>query len=99
MKAFSTIVTGQFYEVFQEPAASMSCSRIGFRFARGRRVLTWTSTLLFIFSASRLSVTQSAWPSIGPDGGDARAFAAVPGQPEHLYLGTVDSWIYESFDK
>ncbi|MGA2536448.1 MAG: transcriptional regulator [Terracidiphilus sp.] len=77
----------------------MSCSRIGFRFARGRRVLTWTSTLLFIFSASRLSVTQSAWPSIGPDGGDARAFAAVPGQPEHLYLGTVDSWIYESFDK
>src|ERR1700721_1140696 len=37
--------------------------------------------------------------SYGPDGGDARSFAAVPGQPNHLYLGTTGSWIYESTDR
>ncbi|MDE3163906.1 MAG: hypothetical protein KGL64_11655, partial [Acidobacteriota bacterium] len=45
-----------------------------------------------------LSPAQTQWTSVGPDGGDARAFAAVPGQPQHLYLGTVNSWIYESSD-
>ena len=45
-----------------------------------------------------LSPAQTPWSSVGPDGGDARAFAAVPGQPQHLYLGTVNSWIYESSD-
>ncbi len=41
---------------------------------------------------------QAPWNAVGPDGGDARAFAAVPGHPAHLYLGTTDSWIYESVD-
>ncbi len=31
-------------------------------------------------------------------GGDARAFASVPGEPHHLYLGTTNSWVYESVD-
>jgi|CZKF01.1.fsa_nt_gi photosystem II stability/assembly factor-like uncharacterized protein len=31
-------------------------------------------------------------------GGDARAFASVPGEPHHLYLGTTNSWLYESVD-
>jgi len=31
-------------------------------------------------------------------GGDARAFAAVPGEPHHLYLGATNSWLYESVD-
>ena len=35
---------------------------------------------------------------MGPAGGDARAFASVPGQPSHLYLGTTNSWLYESLD-
>ena len=35
----------------------------------------------------------------GTDGGDARAIAAVPGQPDHLYLGTTESFIYESTDE
>jgi len=35
---------------------------------------------------------------VGPAGGDARSFAAVPGQPGHLYLGSTNSWIYESAD-
>lgn len=41
---------------------------------------------------------QESWSTVGPDGGDARAFAAVPGDPNHLYLGTTDSWLYESTD-
>lgn len=36
---------------------------------------------------------------VGPDGGDARAFASVPGDPAHLYLGTTNSWLYESRDE
>ncbi len=35
---------------------------------------------------------------VGPDGGDARAFASEPGNPSHLYLGTTNSWLYESRD-
>ncbi|MGD0680513.1 MAG: transcriptional regulator [Terracidiphilus sp.] len=31
-------------------------------------------------------------------GGDARAFASVPGEPHHLYMGTTNSWLYESVD-
>ena len=42
---------------------------------------------------------QAAFIVIGPDGGDARAFASVPGQPNHLYLGTTNSWLYESLDE
>jgi photosystem II stability/assembly factor-like uncharacterized protein len=41
---------------------------------------------------------QTLWSTIGPAGGDARAFAAVPGDPHHLYLGTTSSWLYESLD-
>jgi photosystem II stability/assembly factor-like uncharacterized protein len=42
---------------------------------------------------------QGAWTVVGPSGGDARAFAAVPGQPKHLLLGTTNSWLYESPDE
>ena len=41
---------------------------------------------------------QTPWSAVGPDGGDARSFAAVPSQPDHLFLGTTNSWIYESTD-
>lgn len=36
---------------------------------------------------------------VGPDGGDARAFASVPNDSTHLYLGTTNSWLYESRDE
>jgi photosystem II stability/assembly factor-like uncharacterized protein len=49
-------------------------------------------------SASHL-FAQTRWSAVGPDGGDARSFAAVPGQPNHLYLGITHGWVYESFDK
>jgi photosystem II stability/assembly factor-like uncharacterized protein len=41
---------------------------------------------------------QTPWSAIGPMGGDARAFATVPGEPHHLYLGSTNSWLYESVD-
>ena len=41
---------------------------------------------------------SNLWRSIGPYGGDARAFAAVPGEPEHIYLGDTANWIFESGD-
>ena len=46
-----------------------------------------------------LRAQQARWTVLGPDGGDARAFASVPGEPQHLYLGTTNSWLYESFDE
>ncbi len=44
------------------------------------------------------AVLAQAWSSVGPDGGDARAFAADPKNPKHLYLGTTSSWVYETAD-
>jgi photosystem II stability/assembly factor-like uncharacterized protein len=41
---------------------------------------------------------SNAWRSIGPWGGDARSFASVPGDPQHLYLGGIDNWVFESKD-
>ena len=38
------------------------------------------------------------WFAVGPDGGDARAFAADPKDHHHLFLGTVTGWVYESHD-
>jgi len=52
---------------------------------------------LSLFALSGMSA-QMPWSAIGPMGGDARALAAVPGQPHHLYLGTTNSWLYESTD-
>lgn len=42
---------------------------------------------------------QARWSAVGPEGGDARAFASVPGHPNHLFLGTTNSWIFESLDE
>lgn len=53
---------------------------------------------LVLISLVRLNA-QTPWQISGPDGGDARAFADVPGQPEHLYLGSTTSWLYESLDE
>ncbi|HEX8712954.1 MAG TPA: transcriptional regulator [Terracidiphilus sp.] len=41
---------------------------------------------------------EPAWNAVGPAGGAARAFAAIPGHPDHIYLGTTTGWIYESLD-
>jgi photosystem II stability/assembly factor-like uncharacterized protein len=54
--------------------------------------------VLFTFAGLNVQA-QTSWSPIGPAGGDARAFAAEPGQPNHIYLGTTNSWIYESTDR
>jgi len=60
------------------------------------------SLLVFLSVLLSLAVpglrAQGNWSAIGPAGGDARSLAAVPGQPHHLYLGTTNSWLYESLD-
>jgi len=66
-----------------------------------------SALMLCLFSGLTLAVAAPLaesqtrpvmWRSIGPYGGDARAFAAVPGEPGHLYLGDTDNWIFESRD-
>jgi photosystem II stability/assembly factor-like uncharacterized protein len=54
--------------------------------------------VFFAISGPKLAA-QPAWRPVGPAGGDARAFAAVPGETNHLYMGTTNSWIYESMDR
>ena len=38
------------------------------------------------------------WLPFGPDGGDARRIVPDPSNHSHLYLGTANGWIYESYD-
>jgi photosystem II stability/assembly factor-like uncharacterized protein len=59
-----------------------------------RRVLTPA----FLALAAAGAQAAQPWSVVGPPGGDARAFASVPGEPGHLYLGTTNSWLYESTD-
>jgi photosystem II stability/assembly factor-like uncharacterized protein len=60
---------------------------------------------LFLLGASLLGISDLAaqggvsnWIPVGPNGGDARSFAVDPGNPQHLFLGTTTSWIYQSTD-
>jgi photosystem II stability/assembly factor-like uncharacterized protein len=55
-------------------------------------------TAVFVSLQALAFGAQGPWIAVGPDGGDARSFAAVEGQPNHLYLGTTNSWVYESND-
>lgn len=78
----------------------MSFYPMFFEVARdGRRM---RRTFLFVLTLIFLSMpgwaTAEHWISSGPMGGDARAFASVPGHSNHLYLGTTNSWLYESVD-
>lgn len=68
------------------------------RFRLSLPLLCAACLLLSLFPGSRTAAGQFLWRSIGPYGGDARAFAAVPGEPQHLYLGDTDNWIFESRD-
>jgi photosystem II stability/assembly factor-like uncharacterized protein len=63
---------------------------------RRKRFQTLVLGLFFALCCLRLHATN--WLPFGPDGGDARAFAADPHDHLHLYLGTATGWIYESRD-
>jgi photosystem II stability/assembly factor-like uncharacterized protein len=55
--------------------------------------------LLFGFLTARQGLAEThAWLAVGPDGGDARSFAPDPSNPNHIFLGTTNSWIYETED-
>ena len=77
----------------------MNHSRFASRSLRRPKV---SARALFLFASISCALglpAQQPWSVAGPPGGDARAFAAVPGQPGHLYLGTTSSWLYESNDE
>lgn len=40
----------------------------------------------------------ASWKTIGPEGGDARALAMDPRNPDHLFLGTSSGELFESHD-
>jgi photosystem II stability/assembly factor-like uncharacterized protein len=76
---------------------------IGLRGVRSDKRRIGAAAQPIIFSALLLGAmclpAESAWTVVGPAGGDARAFAAFPGQPKHLLLGTTNSWLYETTDE
>jgi hypothetical protein len=67
-------------------------------FCRAELILHVMVLILFVPVVAGLQA-QASWSAVGPNGGDARVFAAVPGHPNHLYLGAIGSWVYESMDQ
>ncbi len=64
-----------------------------FRICRGAvRASAWLLPVVLLLRPAG-AVT---WLPFGPDGGDARSFAADPRDPAHVYLGTANGWMYES---
>jgi photosystem II stability/assembly factor-like uncharacterized protein len=56
-------------------------------------------SLLLVLSPTQPALAQVAsWVPVGPDGGDGRSFAADPSNAKHLYLGTTNSWVYQTED-
>jgi len=74
-----------------KPASSPSVRHYG--------PLACAALTALIFVAAHSASAQKPWIAVGPAGGDARSFTAVPGEPNHLYMGTTSSWIYESEDR
>jgi photosystem II stability/assembly factor-like uncharacterized protein len=66
-------------------------------FALATRTLKSIGIAVLLSSVTALAASV-AWLPVGPDGGDARSFAADPKNPRHLYLGTTSSWLYQSQD-
>jgi photosystem II stability/assembly factor-like uncharacterized protein len=65
---------------------------------RFRPFFVSASLLLCLLTVPALHAATHPWPAVGPDGGDARSLAADPADSSHLYLGTANSWIYQSMD-
>src|SRR6185437_15239274 len=55
------------------------------------------ATLVMLFPALA-GAAPYRWTAVGPEGGDARAFASSSADPGHIYMGTANSWIYQSTD-
>lgn len=63
---------------------------------RAYRIYVTGVALFLALSCLRLNAVN--WLPFGPNGGDARSFAADPHDHSHLYLGTLTGWMYESHD-
>ena len=74
----------------------MNRSDLCFSFERAASSLS-----LFVILVLCLSSAASAapWLPFGPFGGDARSFGIDPSDHEHLYLGGLNGWIYETHDR
>jgi len=77
----------------------MGRSRMCLDLLCGRAALALAVKVLPIAFAATGLAAQAPWSAVGPAGGDARTLAPVPGQPSHLYLGSTNSWIYETIDQ
>jgi photosystem II stability/assembly factor-like uncharacterized protein len=62
-----------------------------------RLFLLGVAILAFNYS-NHAQASTLQWISVGPEGGDARAFAYDPADPTHIYMGTTASWVYQSTD-
>src|ERR1700684_771183 len=62
------------------------------------RTLSSVSLVLVLFPVQAALAQQPSWTPVGPDGGDARSFAADPSNDKHIYLGTTNSWVYQTED-
>jgi photosystem II stability/assembly factor-like uncharacterized protein len=62
------------------------------------RTLSSVILLLVLFPHPPASAQLKSWVPVGPDGGDGRSFAPDPSNDQHLYLGTTNSWIYQTED-
>src|ERR1700722_14818047 len=62
------------------------------------RTLSSAFLLVALFPNQPTLAQSVSWVPVGPDGGDGGGFAAGPADPKHLYLGTTNSWIYQSED-
>ncbi len=58
-------------------------------------LLLGVATMVTLHPAAA-KAASSRWISVGPEGGNARAFASSPADPNLVYLGTTNSWIYQS---
>lgn len=65
---------------------------------RLRLVLTAVAALLPVWCCPAGGAAVAGWALSGPDGGNARRFAFSASNPDRIYVGTLDSWIYVSND-
>lgn len=57
-----------------------------------------TAVVLALISICGTGANAEQWHAVGPYGGDARSFAYSPATPNHILLGTTNSWVYETDD-
>ena len=63
-----------------------------------RRSRLYLSSVVLTLGLVCPEIRAFPWFPFGPDGGDARTFAADPRDPAHLYLGAANGWVYQSRD-